>query len=683
MLSFLNRELSWLSFNERVLQEAKDPTVPLVERIRFLGIYSNNLDEFFRVRVATVRRMMLINNNKIQGFSGTSKELFEEIRERVMEQQKSFERTYNRILVDFSRYNIFHVTEKDLNKEQKRQLKKHFDKELKHAIVPIMLDKRTPFPRIKDYQIYLAVKLSYADKKKVRYAVIEIPDEFDRFHLLQKGEQKQVIILDDLIRLNLESIFSIFNFEKVEAYTFKCTRDAELDLDDDISVSIFDKIEKSVKLRKKGVPLRFVYDQNMPEDVLNVLLNGLGMKKGINTIPGGKYHNFKDFRSFPDFKNKKFVYPKQEPLPHPELHNKRSIIKMIQQKDVLLHFPYHRFSYVVDLLREAAIDPRVQSIKINVYRVARHSQIMNALLTAAINGKKVTAVFELQARFDEENNLYWSNRLRENGANVLFGKAEQKIHSKLLQIKRVNSKGTQLVSYIGTGNFHEGTARIYGDLALLTSDPKLSKEVSKVFDIIETKSKRALFPNLLVSPNNNRKRIYKLIEQEIANAKAGKKSGIKMKMNNLVDASIIQKLYKASKAGVKVKLIVRGICCLIPGVPKKSENIQVISIVDRYLEHARFMIFENNGKPVYYITSADLMERNLDKRIEVGAPVFSEEIQKDIDHIFNIQWKGNVKVRLIDKEMSNQYRKKGEEKTFRAQQELYKHYEKIAARIDA
>ena len=449
MLAFLNRELSWLSFNERVLQEAKDSSVPVVERLRFLGIYSNNMDEFFRVRVANIRRMMLINNNEIQGFRGGSKELYEKIITVVMEQQKSFERTYTRILVDLARHNIFHITEEDLNDEQRKELHEYYVNDLKHAIVPIMLDPNHAFPRLKDYQIYLAVKLKYPDKKKVRYAAVMIPEEISRFYELKEGNKKKIIILDDIIRLNLERIFSIFNFESIEAFTFKCTRDAELNLDDDISVSIFDNIEKSVKLRKKGVPLRFVYDQNMPLDMLQFLLEGLNMKKGVNTIPGGKYHNFKDFRKFPDFGNKEFVFPKKKPLPHFDLEGKRSIFKTILEKDVLLHFPYHKFTYLVDLLREAAIDPKVKSIKINVYRVASNSQIMNALMNAVSNGKEVTTVFELQARFDEENNLFWSERLKDNGARVIFGDPKQKIHSKLLQITRVTGKKEQVVSYVG------------------------------------------------------------------------------------------------------------------------------------------------------------------------------------------------------------------------------------------
>jgi polyphosphate kinase len=681
MTSIINRELSWLSFNERVLQEAMDPRVPLVERIRFLGIYSNNMDEFFRVRVANIRRMVLLNDNQIDGFSGTSEELFEEIRRVVLEQQKTFEWAYKKILVDFSNHNVYHITEKELDDEQKKELENFYEEKLKHSIVPFILDKKNPFPRLRDYQIYLGVKLIYPDKKKVRYAVVQIPTNFNRFYQLHKGEKKQVIILDDIIRLNLKSIFSIFNFEEIESFTFKFTRDAELDFDDDISVSFFEKIEKSVKLRRKGVPLRFVYDQEMPNDLLLQLLLGLNLRLGINTIPGGKYHNFKDFRSFPDFGIKECSYPELPPLSHPALEGQRSLFKAVLEKDVLLHFPYQKFSYIVDLLREAAIDPKVKSIKMNVYRVSPNSQIMNALMSAVGNGTDVTVVFELQARFDEENNLYWSNRLKENGARVLYGFPEMKVHSKLLQIKRVSGKINQVVSYVGTGNFHEGTARIYSDLGLLTANPLINKEVKKVFQLVEHSHERSIFKHLIVSPLNSRRRINSLINNEIHAVKNGKKGFIKLKINNLVDNDLIERLYKASRAGVKIQLIIRGICCLIPGIPKKSENIEVISIVDRFLEHARFMIFGNDEDPLYFISSADWMERNIDKRIEVSCPIWDKDIQQELADVFNFQWNGNVKVRILDKEMTNKYRESNGSKSFRAQVELYNYYKKREKKI--
>lgn len=682
MLETVNRELSWLSFNERVLQEAKDPKVPLVERIRFLGIYSNNMDEFFRVRVANLRRMALVDNNEIEGYRGTSSELFEEIRQVVLDQQRDFERTYKKILVDFAKHGIFHITEKDLTSEQEEELREYYLDKLRHAIVPLILDKKHPFPRLRDSGIYLGVKMKYPNDYKTRYAIVQIPTKISRFYLFNHGDRKQVILLDDILRLNLNNIFSIFKHESIEAYTFKFTRDAELDIDDDVSVSFVEKIAKSVKNRKKGAPVRFVYDKDMPTDLLLFLLEGLNIKLGINTIPGGKYHNFKDFRKFPDFKQSSFTFPPLPPLPHPELEGQQSIFKKILEKDVLLHFPYQRFSHIVDMLREAAIDPKVASIRINVYRVSSDSQIMNALMTAVMNGKEVIVVFELQARFDEENNLYWSNRLRENGARVLFGFPDMKIHSKLLQITRVREKKNQVVSYIGTGNFHEGTAKVYGDVALLTADPSICKEVTKVFSLIEHPempvASKNPFRKLVVSPFNTRQTILKLIQNEINFANAGKPALIQIKINNLVDLKLIKKLYQASKAGVKIQLIVRGICCLIPGIPKKSDNIEVISIVDRFLEHARFFRFENGGEPKYFLSSADWMPRNLDRRIEVTTPVFDRDIQKELDTIFQYQWKGNVKVRLIEGEMQNRYRPKEGRADFRAQLELYRFYQKKA-----
>ncbi|MGJ8661855.1 MAG: polyphosphate kinase 1, partial [Bacteroidota bacterium] len=548
MSLILNRELSWLSFNERVLQEAMDTNVPLVERIRFLGIYSNNLDEFFRVRVATVRRMKALDKEKIEGFKGTPDDLLEEIRRIVLEQQKSFEWAYKKILIDFGKHNVFHITDKELTPDQEQNLRLFYEEKLRHAIVPLILEKKTPFPRLKDYQIYLAVKMIYNTADKVRYALVQIPTQFSRFYQLESGEKQQIILIDDIIRLNLRSIFSIFNFDEIEAYTFKFTRDAELNLDDDISESFIQKLEKSVKLRKKGEPIRFVYDQNMPEDLLEYLLAGLNLKQGLNTIPGGKYHNFKDFSKFPDFNNKSFVYPKMSPLIHPALEGKRSVFKTILERDVLLHFPYHKFTYVVNLLSEAAIDPKVISIKINLYRVAKDSQVMNALMNAVSNGKDVTVIFELQARFDEENNLNWSQKLKENGANVLYGLPQRKIHSKLLQIKRITGKKTQIVTYIGTGNFHEQTAKIYSDLALLTADKKIADEVGKVFELIETGNESFEFNHIMVSPFNTRTKILKLIENEIKLAKSGKNGFIKIKINNLVDNEMIEKLYKASQA---------------------------------------------------------------------------------------------------------------------------------------
>ena len=676
-MELINRELSWLAFNERVLQEAMDSKVPVVERMRFLGIYSNNLDEFFRVRVANIRRIIGVQKKQIAGYSGTPTELYNEIRKTVMKQQLKFESTYQQLLSELEKHSIFHVDDMNCSGTMLVELSNYFHTKLKHAIVPIILEKSTPFPRLKDSSIYLAVRMLSENKKMVKFALIKIPSEFPRFYRIKEGDKEYVLLLDDIIRLHLKNIFSIFTFDTIEAYTFKFTRDAELNLDDDLAFTLIEKIEKSLKQRKKGKPVRFVYDEKMPKDLLDHLLKSLNLKFGINTIPGGKYHNFKDFMSFPSFEHPEFLYPDQPPVNHPDLEGQKSLIKTILAKDVLLHFPYQRFDYVVDVLREAAIDPKVTSIKINVYRVAAHSQIMNALMAAVLNGKNVTVVLELQARFDEENNVFWANNLRENGAKVIYGIQDLKVHSKLMQITRISNRQEQLITYVGTGNFNEKTALIYSDISLLTANVAISREVKKVFRLLENNLDRGIFKELIVSPFNTRRKFNALIDQEIAFAKKDLPASIRIKINNLTDPKLIDKLYEASQAGVKIQMIIRGICCLVPGVKGMSENIKVISLVDRYLEHSRFFIFRNNGNPIYYISSADWMERNLDKRIEVACPIVDPKIQHEIDTVFNYQWKGSVKVREIRKDLKNTYRRP-KAKPFHAQVELYNYYKNKA-----
>ena len=671
-MKIVNRELSWLSFNERVLQEALDEKVPLIERMRFLGIYSNNMDEFYRVRVANIRRMLSFRKQKIAGFNGNAEQLYKEIRRVVLKQQEKFEFAYQEILAGLKLFGIVQLNEKTVTDIQKKELASYFHKELKHAIFPIMLNKKDAFPRLRDYAIYLAVKINLKGSAS-RYSLIQVPSALSRFYTMKEGDCQYVLIQDDIIRLHLNEIFSIYNFTSIEAYTFKFTRDAELDLDDDLSLSFFEKVEKGIKQRKKGAPVRFVYDETMPKDLLEYLLKALGLSRGINTIPGGRYHNFKDFINYPVFDLPALQYPKQAPCEHPLLENANSLLDLIAKQDLFLYFPYQKFDYIVDLLREAAIDPNVKYIKINIYRVAKNSQIMNALLAAIFNGKDVTVVMELQARFDEENNLYWSNRLRENGAKVIHGAANLKVHSKMIQISRYKGKKEHLFSYVGTGNFNEKSAKIYTDFALLTSDKAISNEIKKVFGLLENNLDRMVFRHLIVSPINTRRKIYKLIDTEIGNAKMGKASGIKIKLNNLTDLSLIEKLYEASAAGVKIEIIIRGICCLKTNSKGLSENITVISIVDRYLEHARMLIFENAGDPLFYILSADFMERNIDYRIEVGVPIYCKTIQEDLSRAFNFQWKGSVKSRLITGDLKNVYRKT-KLAPFHAQVETYKHY---------
>ncbi|MEN9743273.1 MAG: polyphosphate kinase 1 [Bacteroidota bacterium] len=677
-MNLINRELSWLSFNERVLQEALDVNVPLTERMRFLGIYSNNLDEFFRVRVANLKRLIEVKNQDAIGFKGKLEDLDVEIRKVVLKQQELFEAAYQQIKLEFESYHIHIVDEKKLDGVELAQLDFFFHDQLKHAIFPILLDKKRALPKLRDYAIYLGVKIT--SKTRARYALIQIPTDYTRFFTLKNDNEKKVILMDDIIRLLLTEIFTVFHPQKVEAYTFKFTRDAELDLDDDLSLSFFEKIEKSLKQRKKGQPVRFVYDDEMPKDLLHFLIEKLDLKKGINTIPGGRYHNFKDFMRFPDFGNEHFRFNTQQPVAHPVLQRSKSSIQAILKQDILLHFPYQQFDHVVDLLREASLDPKVKDVKINIYRVAKNSEVMNALLACIFNGKQVTVVFELQARFDEENNLWWSNRLKEFGANVIYGLQNLKVHSKLLQIKRIHEGKSQFITYVGTGNFNEGTATVYTDLALLTANKVISSEVSRVFGLLENNLERHTFRYLMVSPFNTRRKLLALIDREIKYAKAKRPASIKMKINNLTDLKLIEKLYAASKAGVKIEMIIRGICCLKPGVKGLSENITAISIVDRYLEHARFFIFENNEAPETYISSADWMERNLDQRIEVGTRILDPNIQQEIALIFDFQWKGSVKARSISSNYKNLYSKR-DLPPFHAQQELYNYYKQKSEQI--
>ncbi|MCE2711220.1 MAG: polyphosphate kinase 1 [Cryomorphaceae bacterium] len=677
MMDLINRELSWLSFNERVLQEAQDKRVPLIERVRFLGIYSNNLDEFFRVRIANLRRMIAVRKRSVDGFKGTPSELYAEIRKKVLKQQEIFESTYESLFNELADHGIIRLDENSVTDLQRAELKDFFELTLKHAIVPVLIEGKVGHLKLQDSGIYLAVKLLPKRGKKCKYALIQVPPEFSRFYLMREGRKDYLILLDDVIRLHLESIFSIFEFTRIEAFTFKFTRDAELDLDDDISISFIEKMEKSLKQRKQGKPVRFVYDERMPEDLLRHVLKALQLRTGVNQIPGGKYHNFKDFMKFPSFDRKNLLFPPQPALPHPDFTENKSLIESILFKDVLLNFPYQRFDYIVDLLREAAIDPLVVSIKINIYRVARNSQVMNALNAAVANGKKVTVVLELQARFDEEQNLYWADKLKENGARVIYGVQDLKVHSKLMLIHRKQKALNQYISYVGTGNFNERSAQVYSDLALLTSDINLAGEVQKVFRLLENNLERPIFKQLIVSPLNTRRKITQLIDQEIKNAKKGIYAEIRIKLNNLTDVKMIEKLYEAGAAGVKIRMIIRGICGLVPGDKKISENIEVISIVDRYLEHSRILIFENGGNPLYYITSADWMERNLDKRMEVACPIKSNELKDELNKLFEIQWKGNVKSRLIRKKMDNPYRvAESTEKIFHAQVETYRYFQR-------
>ncbi len=668
----INRELSWLSFNARVLQEANDASVPLIERLRFLGIFSSNRDEFFRVRVATIRRMIKLSSKTKSGMDIQPEALLEKITAKVLEQQEIFEETYQNLLRELELNGIYMINETQLSAEQGEYVKQYFREKVMPSLFPIMLDQVQQFPWLKDRAIYLFIKLEKADFK-TRYALVEIPtDKINRFLVLPK-ENKYIILLDDIIRYCLHELFFSFSFTHASAYTIKMTRDAELDIEMDVSKSLVKKVSESIKRRKKGDPVRLEFDEDIPADMLKFLSRKLKFLKQHQIIRGGRYHNFVDFINFPQVGKSELRYKHPKPLQHPLLSANKSLIKTLKHRDILLSYPYQSFHYLIDLLREAAIDPKVESIQITLYRVAKNSDIVNALISAIKNGKQVTAVVELQARFDEERNIYWSNRLQEEGAKVIYGVPGLKVHTKLILITRMEHGQRRHYAHLGTGNFNEDTAKIYCDHSLFTSDKRLTRDVADLFNFYSDNYKTGNYQHLLAAPFTLRKRIIKLIEREIKHKKQGKESWIFWKMNSLVDEEIIRLLYDASRAGVKIRLIIRGICSLVPGVKGLSENIEAISIVDKYLEHARVLVFCNDGKPEFFIASSDMMTRNLDFRSEVAAPVYDRQVQKELMDILEIQWRDNVKARVLNAEQNNMYRKTDDKKPHRAQEEIYQY----------
>ncbi len=675
----LNRELSWLSFNHRVLQEASDVQVPLLERMRFLGIFSNNLDEFFRVRVATVKRMQKLGSVAQSYMEMNPEECLKEIEKRVIRLQGDFNIAQHKLYAELEKEGVFFKNEKSLNEIQKAYAITYYRNEVASVLVPVILYNKGVTPTVEDKSIYLAIRMLQA-KETTQYAMIEIPtDQLARFVVLPSEEGfTDMIMLDDVIRLALPEIFHIFDFEEIEAYTFKLTRDAELDIEEDISQSMMEKLERSIQKRKQGEFVRFIHDEQMPKDLLEFLEKKFNLQNTPNQIAGGRYHNFKDFMNVPSIGAKHLSYIPLRPLPHPILSKTRSIMKVVMERDIMLTYPYQSFSYIIDLLREAAIDPNVSKIKINIYRVAENSRVINALVNAVKNGKKVTVVVELEARFDEENNLEWSKYLEEEGVKVEFGVPGLKVHSKLILIERKNSStGPKYLAHIGTGNFHEGTAKIYTDHSLLTVNAGITNEVKKVFTFLKNNYKREIYRHLMVSPFNFRRKITQLIMDEIKRGKAGQEAYILLKLNNLVDASIIKKLYLASQSGVKIRIVVRGICTLVPGVKGMSENIRVVSVVDRFLEHTRLFIFGAGGKEKYFISSADIMSRNLDRRVEVATPVYDQEIQEYLRDLFEMSYNDQVKGRIIDSKMKNNYQGIREEDTLSSQQQIYLYHQNL------
>jgi polyphosphate kinase len=681
--SYIDREKSWLTFNARVLQEANDTNVPLLDRFRFLGIFSNNLDEFFRVRYAAIRRMSLESTESEKILGVKAEQLLKEITEIVIEQQSESLRILNEIEKKLELENIFIINENDISKEQEKFIHDYFIQKVSPALVTIMLNDLEEFPLLKDTSGYLAVKLVmngselFNDKvKEIRYAVVEIPNTINRFVVLPSSSEKQyIILLDDVIRYNLNNIFNIFDYESISAHMIKITRDAQLEFDSDLSKSLIEKISSSVKDRRVGEPVRFVYDQAIGKDTLEFFLRGMRIDSSDSIIPGGRYHNRRDYMSFPNLGRYDLLYRENVPLPISGLSLEGSILEKIKKKDYLLYAPYQSFSYIIKFLREAALDPKVASIKITLYRLAKNSQIVSSLINAAKNGKKVTVQIELQARFDEESNISYSEQMQTEGIELIFGVKGLKVHSKICVIERIEEGKVKRYGLISTGNFNENSAKVYTDVTLFTSNTEILKDASKIFDFFDVNYRVHRYKHLIVSPHYTRGKFNKLIEREISNALLGKEAYIKLKMNSISDFKMTDKLYEASNAGVKIQLIIRGICCLIPGIKGLSENIEAISIVDNYLEHSRIYIFANGGDPEVFISSADFMTRNLDSRVEVTCPIYDEDIKKELIETFEIGWKANVKARIHSIDLANNYRRRGDEKPFRAQLEMYNYYQ--------
>jgi polyphosphate kinase len=686
---FSDREKSWLSFNERVLQEAADETVPLIERIKFLGIFSNNLDEFFRVRYANLRRMAMDKMVNPNYFSEIPpKQLLKEITKIVIKHQKKSLEILDIIFKKLEEDQIFVLKEHELNEEQKAFCENLFVQKISPDLVTIILNDLSDFPKISDTNGYLAVRLTMKKEdnkslidvitrsKDVKYALVEMPKNINRFVIMPSTDEKiNMIMLDDIIRLHIDKLFNIFPYESISAHMIKITRDAELEFETDLSKSFVDKISESVKERKVGEIVRFVYDADIHLDTLKFLLQKMKIEASDSIIPGGRYHNRRDYMSFPNLGKPHLVYPSFDALEVKDLNLDGSVIQRLKERDFLIHAPYQSFAYLIKFLRELALDPKVLSIKITLYRLAKNSQVISSLINAAKNGKKVTVQIELQARFDEASNISYSRMMQDEGIELIFGVKGLKVHSKVCVAERLEKGKIKRYGFISTGNFNESTAKIYTDYTVLTAHAGILKDASKVFDFFETNYKVFRFKHLIFSPHYTRKKLTKLIDQEIYLAQSGAESFIKLRMNSLTDYGMIQKLYEASAAGVKIQLMVRGMCCLIPGVKGLSENIEAISIVDRFLEHARVFIFSNNMQPKVYISSADFMRRNIDMRVEVSCPIYDEVLKKELIDNFDICWLGNVKVRLHDEHFKNQYRSKSEiDVIHQAQIETYNYY---------
>ncbi len=670
IVKFKNRELSWLDFNERVLQEAEDKSVPLIDRLRFIGIFSNNLDEFYKIRYATVKRIALSNQKEKKVYKGESaKDLLFKITKNAIKLQQKSTIIFNSILKDLEKENILMINEKNIPKESLEYLNEFYQNKVFPQLKIVILNEKDNFPQLTDFSSFLIVSIK-SKNNKFFYALIQFPSEINRFIVLKNKLHKNILLIDDLIRYNLNQIFKIFNPISVTANMIKFSRDAELDFDDDISKSYLEKISQSVKDRLKGEPVRFIYDKEINPKTLNFLLDKMNINSETDSIiHGGRYHNKRDYMKFPGL-NQNLVYKNIIQLNIPGFVKNKSIFKILNDKDFLQHTPYHNFNHILNFLSEASIDPDVKKISITIYRLSKLSSVANTLINAAKSGKKVVVQIELQARFDENANIDYAKLMQDQGVKLIFGIPNLKVHAKICVVEKKIDNKIKKYGFVSTGNFNESTAKIYTDFTLFTSNKEILNDISKVFDFFKFNYKKFKFNHLILSPYRTQTHFTDLINDEIENAKKGKNAFIKIKLNNITSYSMIEELYKASRSGVKIKMIVRGICCLLPNKKNLSENIQVISIIDKFLEHTRMFIFCNDGNNKTFISSADWMTRNLENRVEVTCPVLDRNISKRINGIFDIYWEDNIKSRLVNSSNNNDYRKNNKSK-LRSQEEVY------------
>ena len=671
--TFKNRELSWLDFNERVLQEAADITVPLIERLRFIGIFSNNLDEFYKVRYATVKRLALSKEKVKKFYKGeNAKDLLNLITERAIELQNRSNLILDFILKDLEKENIFIVDEQAIPKDSISYIESFFSDKIQPKLKIVLLNEKDDFPQLSESSCFLIIKIE-SKNKNLNYAIIQFPDEFERFIVIKNQDVKYVIMIDDIIRYHLFEIFKIFNPSNISANMIKFSRDAELDFDDDISKSYLEKISQSVKDRLKGDPLRFVYDKEIDPNTLKFLLEKMNINSEIDSvIPGGKYHNKKDYMNFPILNND-LAYDKIEQLVIKDFYKHKTVFESIDERDFLVHTPFHKFNHILTFLSEASIDPDVKRICITIYRLSKLSSVANTLINAAKNGKEVIVQIELQARFDETNNIDYAKLMQDQGVKLIFGIPTLKVHAKVCVVEKFINNKILKYGFISTGNFNESTAKIYTDFTIFTSNQSLLDEISNVFEFFSFNYKKFKYEKLIISPYNTKKFFKSLIKNEIKNAKRGKDAFIKIKLNNITNYEMVEELYKAAEEGVKIYLIVRGICCLIPNQKNTHNNIELISIVDKFLEHTRMFIFCNNGKNKTYISSADWMTRNLDNRVEVTIPIEDDKISNQLNDIFSIYWNDNQKSRHVNSENNNEYRK-NELDIIRSQSQVYNYH---------